>query len=292
MKVHPRCRACLLEQSARTFDILQIDGRARSSGLKAIEKFIDGRFTEDRITAELGTEVHRELKKLTNNDPFKEEKERSNRAALKLVGHARHLIENAPDPLYQSFKVAIAGNLIDLSIYDFDVDLKGKELEDALSDKFAIDDSHEIKRLIEGASKILYLCDNAGEIVFDRLCIEEIRKLGPDVTAVVKSGPIVNDATMEDARIAGLDEVCRVIESGTNSVGVILSECSEEFLKELESADLIIAKGQGHFETMEDMELPIVFLLKAKCQTVAEALDVEQKSSAVMLSRFYSSQAR
>ncbi|MEE9474198.1 MAG: ARMT1-like domain-containing protein [Candidatus Hydrothermarchaeaceae archaeon] len=290
MKVHPRCRACLLEQSARTFDVLHIDGKIRLSNLKAIEKFIGERFTEDRITAELGTEVHREVKKITNNDPFKEEKERSNRAALKLVDYARQLIENADDSLCQSFKIAIAGNLIDFGTYYFDVDLKEKELKAALLDEFAIDEFDEIKRHIKGAKKILYLCDNAGEIVFDRLCIEEIQKLGPTVTAVVKSGAIVNDATMEDARIAHLPEICSVIESGTDSVGVILKESSDEFIKELKSTDLIIAKGQGHFETMEDMELPIAFLLKAKCQTVAEALGVKPKSSVVTLSQFCSAQ--
>jgi len=254
MKVHPRCRACLSGQSTRIFDVLQIDGKTRSSNLKAMQKFIDERFTEDRITAELGTEVHRELKRITNNsDPFKEEKERSNRVALKLVDHARALIENASEPLYQSFKIAIAGNLMDFSIYKFDVDLNEKELEAALSDEFVIDDFDSIKRHIEGARRILYLCD------------------------------IVNDATMQDARAAGLDAVCNVIESGTDCVGVISSESSAEFLKELKSADLIMAKGQGHFETMEDMELPIAFLLKAKCQPVAEALGVKQKSSVVML---------
>ncbi len=279
MKVRPRCRTCLLKQSAR---ILQNDGRDGSSDLEAIEKFIAERFTEDRVTAELGTELHRELMRITNDsDPFKGDKERSNRAALKLVDHARALIENAGDPLYQSFKIAIAGNLIDFGISEFDVDLK--ELGGTLSDEVVIDDFDRIKRHIKGADRLLYLCDNAGEIVFDRLCIEEIQKFGPVVTAVVKSGPIVNDATMQDALVAGLDEVCSVIESGTDCVGVILRESSEEFLEALKSADLIIAKGQGHFETMEDMELPIVFLLKAKCEVVASALGVSPKSSVAML---------
>ena len=285
MKVHPRCFPCLLEQSARTFDVLNLDDAARSTNLKHMEKFINERFTPERITAELGTEVHKELKKITGADPYALEKERSNDAALKLVPYARSLIESADDPLYQSFKIAIAGNLIDFGTYDFDIDEKEQEIKDALLDEFAIDDSSRIKEKIKNANKILYLCDNAGEIVFDRLCIEEIQKLGPTVTAVVKSGPIVNDATTEDAKIAGLEEVCRVIESGTDSVGVNLDESGEEFLKELNGADLIIAKGQGHFETMEDMELPIAFLLKAKCKTVAEALGVKSKSSVVMLSQ-------
>lgn len=280
MKVHPSCRTCLLKQSIK---LLKNNGRA--GDIESIEKFIDERFTEDRVTAELGTELHREIKRITNGDPFRDEKEKSNRAALKLAGHARTLIENAEDSLNQSFKIAIAGNLIDFGIYDFDVNLE--ELGAALSDEFAIDDFEEIKRRIAGAGRILYLCDNAGEIVFDRLCIEEIQKFGTIVTAVVKSGPIVNDVTMHDAQVAGLSEVCSVIESGTDSVGVILRESSEEFLREINSADLIIAKGQGHFETMEDMKLPIAFLLKAKCEIVASVLGVEPKSSIVMFSRFY-----
>ncbi len=288
MKVHPRCKPCLIEQSERTFDVLNLDGKTRSSNLKHIKKFIDERFSSKRITAELGTEVHKELKRITNADPYIKEKERSNVAALKLVPYARSLIEKANDPLYQSFKIAIAGNLIDFGTYDFDIDSKEQEIKDALMDEFAIDDFEKIKEKIKNADKILYLCDNAGEIVFDRLAIEEIQKLGPAVAAAVKSGPIVNDATMEDATVAGIDEVCTLFESGTDSVGVNLEESSGEFLEELKSADLIIAKGQGHFETMEDMDLPVAFLLKAKCRTVADALGVKPKSSVVMISRAYS----
>jgi uncharacterized protein with ATP-grasp and redox domains len=283
MKVHPRCLPCLIEQSGRTFDVLKLDGDTKVANLKHMEEFINEKFAPDRVTAELGTEVHKEIKKITGADPYTREKERSNAAALKLVPYARSLIEGARDPLYQSFKIAIAGNLIDFGTYDFDIDEKESEIRDALLDDFAINDFEKIKKKIKNADKILYLCDNAGEIVFDRLAIEEIQKLGPVVTAVVKSGPIVNDATMEDARAAGLDGVCKVIESGTDSVGVNLGESGDEFLKELKSSDLIIAKGQGHFETMEDMELPVAFLLKAKCRTVAEALGVKPKSSVVML---------
>jgi uncharacterized protein with ATP-grasp and redox domains len=285
MKVHPRCKPCLIEQSERTFDVLNLDDEEKHTNLKHIEEFINERFSSERITAELGTEVHKELKRITKSDPYTIEKERSNEAALKLVPYAKSLIESSDDPLYQSFKIAIAGNLIDFGTYDFDIDEKGQELKDALLDDFVIDDFDRIKEKIKKASKILYLLDNAGEIVFDRLAIEEIQEVGPAVTAAVKSGPIVNDATMEDAITAGIDEVCTLIESGTDSVGVNLEESSEEFLEELKTSDLIIAKGQGHFETMEDMKLPVAFLLKAKCRTVADALGVKPKSSVAFFNR-------
>ena len=216
MKVHARCKACLLEQSARTFDVLNLDDETRQENLKQIKEFIDERFKPDRITAEVGTEVHRELKRITNTDPYKEEKARSNAAALRLLDYAGELIENAKDPLYQSFKIAIAGNLIDFGTYDFDIDSGEKEIKKALLDEFVINDFEKIKNCIKNAKNVLYLCDNAGEIVFDTLAIEEIQKLGPVVTAAVKSGPIVNDATMEDARVAGLEGVCKQF----NKVGV------------------------------------------------------------------------
>lgn len=280
MKVHPCCKDCLLEQGKRIFDVLRFDDKEKGVHLRVIEKFIEQNFSEDKITAELGTEMHREIKKILNKDPYKAEKEWSNHVAKELLEHASALIENSIDPLYQSFKIAIAGNLLDFGTYEVDADLN---LAGALSDDFVIDDFEKVKRRIKGARKVLYLCDNAGEIVFDRLCIEEIKKLGPKVTAVVKSGPIVNDATMRDAQAAGLDEVCLVMESGTDSVGVNLKESSTEFIDELNSSDIIIAKGQGHYETMEDIGLPVVFLLKAKCRAVASELGVKQKSSVVML---------
>ncbi|MEE8401789.1 MAG: ARMT1-like domain-containing protein [Candidatus Hydrothermarchaeaceae archaeon] len=280
MKVHPCCKDCLLEQGKRIFDVLRFDDLEKGVHLRTIGKFIDQNFSEDKITAELGTEMHREIKRITNKDPYLAEKEWSNHVAMELLEHASALIENSIDPLYQSFKIAIAGNLLDFGTYEVDADLN---LAGALSDDFVIDDFEKVKRRIRRARKVLYLCDNAGEIVFDRLCIEEIKKLGPKVTAVVKSGPIVNDATMRDAQAAGLDEVCLVMESGTDSVGVNLRESSKEFIDELNSSDIIIAKGQGHYETMEDIELPVVFLLKAKCKAVASELGVKQKSSVVML---------
>jgi uncharacterized protein with ATP-grasp and redox domains len=105
MKVHPRCRTCLIEQSARTFDVLKLDEKTRRENLRQIEEFINERFSADRITAEVGTEVHRELKRITNQDPYKDEKQRSNAVALKLLDYAKSIIKSADDPLYQSFKI-------------------------------------------------------------------------------------------------------------------------------------------------------------------------------------------
>jgi hypothetical protein len=271
----------MVEQARRVLDLTS--GGEKTSYLEEVKHFLDRNFNEGRVPAILGTEMHRIIKKiLRNDDPFKEKKKNSNRAAMEIAGHARRLIREAEDPLVQSFKVALAGNLVDFGVYGAEINLR--ELKAALKDRLEIDDSKRLREALEEAKDVLYLCDNAGEIVFDKLCIEELKRLGLKVTAVVKSGAIVNDATMEDARFVGLKEVCEVIASGTDCVGVILEESSRIFREKFASADLIIAKGQGHYETMEGIDdKKIAFLLKAKCKPVARALGVKQKSSVVML---------
>ena len=98
----------------------------------------------------------------------------------------------------------------------------------------------------------MYICDNAGEIIFDRVLMEEIKRYGKEIVAVVKGKPILNDATLEDAKMAKIDEIAKVITTGSDIIGIILEECSEEFLKEFESADLIIAKGMGNYESLTE----------------------------------------
>ena len=120
------------------------------------------------------------------------------------------------------------------------------------------------------AQDILYLADNAGEIVFDRLLIEQLPM--QKITVVVKGFPIINDATMEDAVAAGLTEIVSVIDNGSDAPGTILEICSDAFVSRFEQADLIITKGQGNYETLSDIDKNIYFILKAKCPVIASDL--------------------
>jgi hypothetical protein len=251
-----------------------------------VEEFLAKNYTTEAIPALLGTELHRMLKELTRcEDPFREAKAQANALAISLIPRARGIIDGAQDRLEAAAKVALAGNLLDYGVYGADT---GEErLGKALEEEPAVNHIPKLGQLIERSRRVLYLLDNAGEVAFDRLLIEELKRLNLEVTAAVKSIPIINDATLEDARQVGLTHMCRVITSGSDVVGVDFKEASEELLREFERADFIIAKGQGHFETLDGYTAkPITFLLKAKCTTVAEELCVPLGSSVVLVRNF------
>jgi len=170
-----------------------------------------------------------------------------------------------------AIKVAIAGNIIDFGVNNrissgFNIE---EELEDTLEQDFAIFDYADFKDALKDVDEILYLADNTGEIVFDRVLIEE---LGKRVIYVVRDKPIINDATMEDALFCKMDKVARVISSGCDAPGTILRYCSKEFLTYYSRAKLIISKGQGNYETLSEEKKPVFFLLKTKCSIIANDL--------------------
>lgn len=208
--------------------------------------------------------VYSEIAALSGcTDPFAALKKVSNDFAMVLSTEARKTIGQAEDPLFSAIVFSIAGNIIDYgSQQHFDAD---KAVKECLSKKLTINDYALLKNDIEKAESILYLGDNAGEIVFDGLVIEQLDK---KVVFAVKEGPIINDALREDAIACGLDTKCSVISNGTQCPGTPLDDCSEEFLDYFNSADIIISKGQGNFETLSELNRPIYFLLTVKCPIV------------------------
>jgi uncharacterized protein with ATP-grasp and redox domains len=217
--------------------------------------------------------IHRRLHELTGvKDPYAAEKKLHNEMAKCALPALRRDLEISEDALLTAANFAIAGNIIDLGAKS---GLKESDLAEAVEHAAQNElhgDTEEFSSAVQRAEKILYLCDNAGEIVFDILLIEQ---LGPGrVTAAVRGGPIINDALMEDARAAGLDRIVPVIGNGSDAPGTLLDDCSEEFRTAFESADLIISKGQGNFETLSDCGKNIFFLFKAKCPVVADSVNV------------------
>lgn len=230
-----------------------------------------------RLTAEMdlsetppaiGQRIHRRLRELTgNSDPYAEVKRRFNRLAMDMAPELRARVAAAKDPFAAAVRVAITGNIIDFGP-------KGNTCEkdalDAIARVFSEPlhgDLEAFRRAVESADTILYLADNAGEIVFDRILIE--RLLPKAVTVAVRGAPVINDATLEDAVEAGLTELVEVIDNGSDAPGTILSDCSAAFVERFRDADLIIAKGQGNYETLSNEEANIVFLFKAKCPVIA-----------------------
>lgn len=160
-----------------------------------------------------------------------------------------------------------------------DVNLE-KEIKNLLTHDLAINDVDKLKHLLRGPKNILYIADNAGETVFDRLLIEELLKQEAKVTYAVKDAPILNDATFYDAETAGITRKANVISIGTDCTGILLDECSSKFLKELENCSFIISKGQGNYESLSTMpQKEIFFLLRVKCPIIAEDVGAETGSA-------------
>ena len=194
----------------------------------------------------------------------------------------------------EAFRLAVLGTICGNTI-DFEVEghrFLMSELENhlinCLNGKLAIDDTSKFMELLSRSKKILYLLDNAGEIVFDKFLMQIIKEKYPvEIFAAVKSGPILNDATFEDAKQINLEEVAEVITTGNDHIGINLKESSKEFLQHLHEADLIIAKGQGHYESITEIEhlfyKPIVYVLRAKCVLVAKSLGTQQYGNVVKI---------
>ena len=227
----------------------------------------------NRTPADNSNAVYRISERVTgNHDPYRDEKKKYNDICLGMVPMLRRRIEYSIEPLHDAIKTAVLGNIIDLGI-GMTIDLD-RDVDEIYKNPLAVDDYIAFRTMLEeGRKKILYIGDNAGEIVFDRLFVEELYH-DHDVTFVVKSGPVINDATMEDAGYVDMTGIVRVIETGSNGIGVQWNKISDEFREAYESADIIISKGQGNFETLNERHGTIFFLLRAKCDFVAEALGV------------------
>ncbi len=222
----------------------------------------------------MGQRIHRRLRQLTGvKDPYRAAKNIQNKLALRLLPKMRRALAGSRDRLELAARIAIAGNIIDMGAYG-DIGLKGieKAVKQALAEPLR-GGMPAFRREAARAASILYLADNAGEIVFDRLLIEE---LGPArVTLAVRGGPVINDAVLADARAAGLYKLVRVIDNGSDAPGTVLEETSREFKALFMSADLVIAKGQGNYETLSEAPRPVYFLFKAKCPVIAERAGVK-----------------
>ncbi|MDZ7262152.1 MAG: ARMT1-like domain-containing protein [candidate division KSB1 bacterium] len=220
---------------------------------------------------EITARIHRIIKRVTGNpDPYQPVKRKYNEIALAMYPELKKKVTTAKEPLRMATRLAIAGNIIDFGALGESFDLKAT-ISKVLDSGFDIDDYDAFEQAVNHASHILYLGDNAGEIVFDKILIEEIKRISnARITFVVKHEPIINDATLTDARFVGMDAVANLITNGYDAPATVLDHVSPEFKQAWETADLVIAKGQGNYETLSDEhQRNIFFLLKIKCPVLA-----------------------
>ena len=220
----------------------------------------------------MARQIHRCLRELIENpDPYSHLKQQHNELAMELCHLLEPIVCASDNPLETAIRLAIAGNIIDLgikaSLSDSDIN---KTIQQSLTDPFNHTIVEQLRIDAANAVNILYLADNAGEIVFDRLLIEQLPT--EKITVAVRGFPIINDATMEDAVAVGLTDIVNVIDNGSDAPGTILETCSDKFLSCFDQADLIIAKGQGNYETLSNIDKNIYYILKAKCPVIASDL--------------------
>ena len=286
LKVTLECAHCLLERAINQVKLATDDPELQMRVVEAMTKFLGENFNGDAVPSHIGTDRDLLVQEMTGNDPYEDLKHQSNEMALSILPELQKLVDEHEDPRMR-FRIATlitaAANAIefDVSGRDFSRDELRLILDNVESD-LVIDQVDEFRSFLSDVEEVLYLMDNAGEVVLDMILIREIKRLGPKVIAVVKGGPVLNDATMIDAQVAGLTERVEVIDNGSDAPGTILYGCSEPFLRRFNKADLIIAKGQGYFETLSEVEGNIFFLFKVKCPVIASHVGVAAGTHALL----------
>lgn len=239
----------------------------------------------DHSPAAMGRTIHRIIREATGcDDPYRELKRASNEFALAIYPRLKQTVAGSDDPFATAIRLAVAGNLIDYGVNrHLDLDKVALAIEAAVEEPIDSASIEELRGAVARASDILYIGDNAGEIVFDRLLIEQMPT--ERVTFAVRGRPIVNDATMEDASAVGLCDLVEVIDNGDDAPGTIIETCSPAFRDRFERASLVIAKGQGNYETLSHAQREVFFILKVKCSVVARDLGCEVGATVVKRKR-------
>ncbi len=270
MKIYLDCYPCFMKQAIQA-------GRFVTDDEQLIKEIVDGvakmlpNLPPGISPPEIGENIHRHVREVTGiQDPYRGAKDTNIGEAKQLYPEMKEIVAASENRLLTAAKIAIAGNIIDYGTNrDFNI---STEIPALIDQPLGIDNFEEFKQALSSAGSVLYLADNAGESVLDRILIEEIEV---PVTYAVRDIPVLNDVTHEDAIASGIAEVAEIISSGTTAPGTILSSCNGEFLELFNNADVIISKGQGNYEALSDIDRSIFFLLRAKCPVVAEDLGVE-----------------
>ena len=284
MITYPACYPCLLRQSVEAIQLTDLQTDQQNRLIKRILQMMADQpmsVTPVRLTAA----IHRLIQSESGiEDLYRNLKEKSNRQAMSLLPEVYRVLDNAEDPLLTAARFAIAGNVIDYGGTGIIFDLE-KTLAECQTLAFGIDDFERLRADLAAAKRVVYVGDNAGEIVFDRLFIEEVKKFSaPEIVYIVRGRPILNDVTLEDARLVAMPDVVRVVSSGGDGPGCELDRVTPEVRELFQTADLIVSKGQGNYEALSGQPYPIYFLLKVKCSVIAGDIGAHRGDSVVKFS--------
>jgi hypothetical protein len=291
LKVEAECAACVLSRAAAEVKEATTNPALRLRAMSDLLRLLTKEFRPTAVPADLGTKRDRVIRRVTgNSDPYKRSKRISNEKALKLLSYARKIVEEGytqEDRFKRACLCAIVGNIIEFDIPGHKATYSSlrKSFREASKD-LVVDDISKAYELAKKARTVLYLADNAGEIVFDTLLVEQLKNMGLTVIVAVKGAPVINDATLEDAEASGMSKIAdKVITTGADAVGLALKEVSAEFHSAYDSTDLIFAKGMGYAETLTEYKLkkPHLLLLRTKCNPVADFFGVPREKNVAKL---------
>jgi len=270
MKIYLDCYPCFIKQAIQA-------GKFVTDDEQIIKEIVDGvaemlpDLPPGISPPEIGDDIHRHVREVTGiRDPYRKAKDTNIEEAKQLSPELRQIVESSDNRLLTAAKIAIAGNIIDYgTLRKFNI---AQEIHSLIEQDLGINHFEEFRKAISEADSVLYLGDNAGESVLDRILIEEIKA---PVTYVVRDIPVLNDVTHDDAIASGIRDVAEIVSSGTSAPGTVLKTCNDDFLEMFRNADVVISKGQGNYEALSGVDRPIFFLLRAKCPVVAEDLGVK-----------------
>jgi damage-control phosphatase, subfamily I len=274
MKTYFDCISCFIRQAVESIQMVTDDSDLQEQMIRHV---LQSASQVDLLQTppHMVQAIHRIIREHTGQkDPYARVKKRFNDQALGMVPTLKKCIAGSAEPFETALRIAMAGNIIDFGVngqlHTDVVEQTISEVLDAFLDQDAI--SH-LRQQIDQCQNILYLADNTGEIVFDRLFIERLPTY--KLTVAVRGAPILNDATLADAEYVGLTDIVDVIDNGSDAPGTLLDDCSLAFQERFLDADLIISKGQGNYETLSDVDANIFFVLKAKCPVAAHSVGCE-----------------
>jgi hypothetical protein len=273
MKTFIDCIPCFISPS---LNVAKMTGRNAEEQHEILRQIlaIAASLDFEKSPPSMAKKIHGVIRQITGvEDAYVKIKDESTAFALEMLPFLRHEVEKSEHPFETTIRLIIAGNIIDFGTdHNFNLNSVHQIIADSLKQQIDLNAIGRLHKRMMESDRILYIADNCGEIVFDRLLIEPYRE---KITLAVRGNPILNDATRREAEMSGMDEIVKTIDTGDSIPGVILENCGDEFKEHYRNCDLIISKGQGNFETMHETDRPVFFLFMTKCQVIARLLNSE-----------------
>lgn len=276
------CIVCILEDIYGASDTISLPEDKKVKIMKETIAMLNDKLMTENIPSTYITEAHRILKKISNKrDPFETQKLLCNNVGLKVAELVDTKLTKKKDEFERFIflaKWAITGNLIDIRTVGTSYTLTGSDLYSQLletfKEKLAVDELKQIYGLIKNSKRILYILDNVGEIALDQLFLREFKKYGITLVVAVRGGPLTSDATTEDLVYVGLDKIVdKIVTTGSDTLGLLLTEASQDFQDEMKKADIVIGKGQANFYTLSTyrtkFQSKVISLFRTKCDCIS-----------------------